>query len=157
MKSLRNMIKKDKEKFIIPKGVQDTIPVNKIYEDGIFLIGKNKYTKTFKFTDINYTVAGKSDKEGMFLKYSELLNSFDTGATSKLTINNRKINKLDFEKNISLKLSEDELDKFIVNEKILELNKKVVDEFINEIVVYDKNTIKVTFKYENEYILAFDF
>ena len=110
MKSLRNMIKKDKEKFIIPKGVQDTIPVNKIYEDGIFLIGKNKYTKTFKFTDINYAVAGKSDKEGMFLKYSELLNSFDTGATSKLTINNRKINKLDFEKNISLKLSEDELD-----------------------------------------------
>ena len=49
------------------------------------------------------------------------------------------------------------LDKFIVNEKILELNKKVVDEFINEIVVYDENTIKVTFKYENEYILALDF
>ena len=102
MKSLRNMIKKDLEKFIIPKGVQDTIPVNKIYEDGIFLIGKNKYTKTFKFTDINYAVAGKSDKEGMFLKYSELLNSFDTGATSKLTINNRKINKLDFEKKIRI-------------------------------------------------------
>ena len=36
-------IKKHKEKFIIQKGVQDTISVNMIYEDGIFLIGKNKW------------------------------------------------------------------------------------------------------------------
>ena len=35
--------------------------------------------------------AGRSDKEGLFLEYSELLNSFDTGATTKITILNRRL------------------------------------------------------------------
>ncbi len=49
------------------------------------------------------------------------------------------------------------LENFIRNEKITKLTKKIVDEFINEIIIYNKNTIKVTFKYENEYILALDY
>jgi len=51
----------------------------------------------FRFDDINYAVAGKEDKEAMFLEYSERLNSLDSGATTKITINNRRINKSDFE------------------------------------------------------------
>lgn len=46
----------------------------------------------------------------MFLEYSKLLNSFDTGATTKLTIVNRRLNKIDFEKNILLPLENDNLD-----------------------------------------------
>ncbi|MEG2250325.1 MAG: ATP-binding protein [Bacilli bacterium] len=110
MKTLRNLFKQDKEKFEVPKGVQDVIPVTRIWADGIFLVGKNKYSKTYRFTDINYAVASKSDKEGMFLEYSELLNSFDTGATTKITIINRRLNKIDFEKTILLKKVNDELD-----------------------------------------------
>ena len=110
MKTLRNLFKQDKEKFEVPKGVQDVIPVTRIWADGIFLVGKNKYSKTYRFTDINYAVASKSDKEGMFLEYSELLNSFDTGATTKITIINRRLNKIDFEKTILLKKAADELD-----------------------------------------------
>lgn len=34
----------------------------------------------FKFEDINYAVASREDKETMFLEYSELLNSLDSGA-----------------------------------------------------------------------------
>jgi len=47
-----DLFKKDKEKYIIPKGVQDVIPVKRIWRDGVFLVGKNKYSKTFKFTDL---------------------------------------------------------------------------------------------------------
>ena len=75
MKTLRNLFKQDKEEFVIPKSVQDVIPINKIWKDGIFQVGKNKYSKSYRFTDINYAVASKSDKESMFLEYSELLNS----------------------------------------------------------------------------------
>ena len=89
---------RNKEKYIIPKGVQDVIPIKRIWEDGIFLIGKNKYSKSYRFTDINYAVASKEDKEKMFLDYSQILNSFDVGATTKITISNRKLNKIDFEK-----------------------------------------------------------
>ncbi len=112
MKTLKMLYKNDKEKFVIPKGVQDTIPVYRIWEDGIFLVGNNKYSKTFKFNDINYAVASRNDKEAMFLKYSELLNSFDCGATTKITINNCRLNKIDFEKNILLKMNNDGLDEY---------------------------------------------
>lgn len=85
--------------FLAGKCVHDYIPVSEIWEDGIFKVG-NKFTKTFKFADINYLVASKEDKESMFLAYSELLNALDSGATTKLTINNHRLNKIDFEKNI---------------------------------------------------------
>ena len=112
LKTLKRIFKLDKEKFKIPKCVQDIIPVKAIWEDGIFLVGKNKYSKSYKFLDINYAVASREDKEAMFLDYSSLLNSLDTGATTKITINNRRINKLDFEKTILLKDANDELDKY---------------------------------------------
>ena len=112
MKTLNRIFKQDKEKLKIPKSVQDIIPVDCIWEDGIFLVGNNKYSKSYKFMDINYAVASKEDKEAMFLDYSELLNSLDTGATTTITINNRRINKLDFEKTILLKDTGDDLDKF---------------------------------------------
>ena len=110
IKTLRNIGKQDKEKFVVPKGVQDVIPVTAIYDDGIFRIGKDKFSKSFKFTDINYAVASREDKEEMFLEYSELLNSFDSGATTKITMNNRRLNRLDFEKSILIPLKGDSLD-----------------------------------------------
>ena len=67
MKTLRTLFKQDKEKFVVPKSVQTVIPIKTIWEDGIFLVGKNKYAKTFKFEDINYAVASRDDKEAMFL------------------------------------------------------------------------------------------
>ena len=98
--TLNILLKQDKERFVVPKGVQDVIPVKAIYDDGIFQVGRDKFTRSFKFTDINYAVASREDKEAMFLEYSELLNSLDSGATTKITINNRRLNRLDFEKTI---------------------------------------------------------
>ena len=112
MKTLSNLFKKDKEKFVVPRSVQDLIPAKTIWEDGIFLVGKNKYSKCYKFSDINYAVASREDKEAMFLEYSELLNSFDTGATTKITIANRRLNKIDFEKTIMLPMEQDKLDEY---------------------------------------------
>ena len=104
MKTLSNIFKQDKEKFVIPRSVQQLIPIETIWSDGIFKIGRNK------FTDINYAVASKVDKETMFLEYMDLLNSFDCGGTTKITINNRRLNKVDFEKAILIPMQEDGLD-----------------------------------------------
>ena len=110
IKTLTNLFKQDKEKFVVPKGVQDVIPIKAIYDDGIFLVGRDKFAKSFKFSDINYAVASREDKEAMFLEYSELLNSFDSGATTKITINNRRLNRLDFERNYKMDYAGDFLD-----------------------------------------------
>ena len=110
IKTLSNIFKQDKEKFVIPRSVQQVIPIETIWSDGIFKIGRNKFARTYKFTDINYAVASKVDKETMFLEYMDLLNSFDCGGTTKITINNRRLNKVDFEKAILIPMQEDGLD-----------------------------------------------
>ena len=43
IKTLTNLRKQEKEKFVVPKGVQDVIPITAIYDDGIFQIGKADY------------------------------------------------------------------------------------------------------------------
>ncbi len=145
MKTFLKLLKKDKEEIIVPKSVQDSIPVISIWKDGIFKVGKNKYSKCYKFTDINYAVASKNDKEAMFLKYSELLNSFDSGATTKITILNRKLNKLDFENSILLPFNNDNLDVYrkeyndMLLEKGLGSNSYTQEKFIT--VTVEKKTL----------------
>ena len=57
-------------------------------------------------------MASRSDKEMMFLEYSELLNAFDSGATTKITINNRRLNRLDFENQILIGMKNDGLNEY---------------------------------------------
>ena len=140
----RTLFKKDKEKFKIPRSVQEAIPIDAMWEDGIFLVGKNKYSKCFKFTDINYSVASREDKEEMFLEYSELLNSFDTGATSKITIINRRLNKLDFQKTMFIKLEDDELDKYRK-----EYNKMLLDKATASNGIVQEKCITITIEKKN--------
>lgn len=112
IKTLKKVIKQEKEGFSIPRGVQDIIPIRRIYDDGIFQVGKNMFSRLYQFEDINYYVASKEDKVVMFLSYCELLNSLDSNATAKLTINNRRLNRLDFEKNILFGMKDDKLDEY---------------------------------------------
>ncbi len=45
----------------------------------------------------------------MFLDYSELLNALDSGCTAKITLNNRKINKEEFEQSLLIPMKGDGL------------------------------------------------
>ena len=109
IKSIKTIMRQDKEKYKVPSKVQDIIPIQCVWKDGIFKVG-NKFSKTFKFTDINYLVASREDKESMFLTYSELLNSLDSGATTKITVYNQSVNQSNFEESILMPLRGDELD-----------------------------------------------
>lgn len=68
IKSIKAILAQDKEKFKVPRKVQDIIPIKNIWPDGIFKVG-NKFSKSFRFSDINYLVASREDKESMFLTY----------------------------------------------------------------------------------------
>ena len=111
IKTLTKAQKLEHEKFRIPRSVQDSIPIRRIFADGIFQVG-NQYSKTWSFTDINYAIAGKEDKTAMFLDYSELLNALDSGASAKITIYNRRINKAEFERSVLLPDKDDGLDEY---------------------------------------------
>lgn len=104
----------------VPKSVQDVIKIDAVYSDGIFMTGKDRYSKTFKFTDINYAVSSKEDKEANFLRYSEILNSLENGISSQITIINRKLKKAELKEIALLEKANDDKDKYRkeINDKI---------------------------------------
>ena len=150
LKTLKTWNNENKERFLIPKGVQDAIPIQAVYEDGIFLLrrggafGENKYSKTFSYTDINYAVASREDKERMLLDYSELINALDSGASAKQTIRARRLSKADIERDILFPLAGDRLDKYrreinaMLMKNVMESNAIVLDKMVT-ITVCRKN------------------
>lgn len=109
MKAIKQVVKKDQEPYRVPKRVQDVIPIKRMWNDGIFLAG-NRYSKTFKFTDINYMVASQEAQKKLFLAYAALINSLDCGSTTKITLNNRHLNRKNFADTVLMKLKNDYLD-----------------------------------------------
>ena len=106
---------KKKQKYepdAVPTTVEEAIPLLGVCEDGICLVGRNLWSKTFRFTDVNYSVASGEDREGLFYKYADILNSMDDGATTKITINNRRIHRSQFEKTNMIPLMGDRLDDY---------------------------------------------
>ena len=45
IKTLKLLSKQEHEKFKVPKNVQDLIPVQKVYSDGIFQVAPGKFAK----------------------------------------------------------------------------------------------------------------
>ena len=93
----------------VPRSVQDVIKIDAVYSDGIFMTGKDRYSKTLKFTDINYAVSSKEDKE---FKYSEILNSLENGISSQITIINRKLKHNELKEIALLEKANDNKDKY---------------------------------------------
>ena len=57
-------------------------------------------------------MASDPDKERMFMSYSELLNSLDSGSQVKITINNHRIKRSDYEDSILMKMKDDGLNAY---------------------------------------------
>ena len=140
IKTLSKARKQERVKFRIPRSVQDCIPIRRIWADGIFQVG-HQFSKTWSFTDINYSIAGKEDKTAMFLDYCDLLNALDSGASAKITLYNRRINKEEFERSVLLPLKEDGLDNY--REEFNEMLRAQVTESNNSIVRERYLTISV--------------
>ena len=144
IKTLQNTLKQDKEGFDLPKSVQDSIPIRRLWPDGIFQFG-SKFSKTIRFTDINYAIASKEDKTSMFLGYSELLNALDTGSTTKITINNKRLNRQNFEQEILIPRQDDYLDGYraeynsMLMDKVTDSSNSVVQERYVTLSVHRKN------------------
>lgn len=95
IKTLIAADRSERERFRIPHSVQQSIPIQKIYRDGIWQTG-GKFSRTWRFADINYALASHDDQRDMFTSYCGVLNSLPTDATTKITINNRRLNGAEF-------------------------------------------------------------
>lgn len=70
-----------------PKSIQQTIEIMKVAENGIFEVAKNRFSKCYRFQDINYTTTNETEQIDIFERYCKFLNSLDVNF--KITINNK--------------------------------------------------------------------
>ena len=103
--------KKKKQKQVAPKTVQQAIPYVAVYPDnGIIEVKQGLFSRSYLLQDINYSVAKEADQIEIFTKYGRLLNSIDSSYNIQVTINNKNIDKSDFQSNVLLKLTGDHFD-----------------------------------------------
>ena len=74
IRSIKTIMRQDREPYRIPRRVQDVIPIQCVWPDGIFKVGI-KFSKTYRFTDINYKVAGQEDKMCIRDRLKALMNN----------------------------------------------------------------------------------
>ncbi|WP_304583826.1 VirB4-like conjugal transfer ATPase, CD1110 family [Acutalibacter muris] len=84
---------REKNYFKRPRSTQDLIPVDTVYPDGMFLSNGNLYSKSYRFSDINYQIAGQAEKEGIIRDMRALAKGCTPGEMSQITIVNRHINR----------------------------------------------------------------
>lgn len=125
-KTYKAMKRREKEPFKIPRSVQQTIPIKKIWKDGVFQLtdrvsGLNQYSMIFVFSDINYIISSPSEKKKNFLKWESLLNSFESDARYKISVMKRRTNTAALTDTLAIPLNNDRYDKYrnILNEIVL--------------------------------------
>lgn len=96
----------------VSKSTQDTLPYICFCSEYIMCVDKNRFSKTYKFDDVNYTSASAEQQEAIFLAYCDILNGIDTTAELQVTVHNNKVNKKDFERKILLKPKNDGYNKY---------------------------------------------
>lgn len=138
----KNRIKKQKRK--IPKTVQQSIPIDTIYKDGVFRTGR-LFSRTWRFSDINYAVASNDDQLQMFLAHSAILNGLPTDAMAQITVYNRQLHNKVFSKmttpsdNQNYHKYTQELNG-IISDKMAESNNIIHEKYIT--VATDKKNIE---------------
>ena len=111
----RKKVKKRREskKRTVPKTTQKTLPYKRICDDYLIKVDENKYSKTYCFEDVNYSIAKQEEQEGIFLGYCSVLNSFDTSADIQITVHNNRVDKEKFNEMVLLKHKGNEFDRYV--------------------------------------------
>ena len=126
-----------------PKSIQETIEIMAVAENGIFEVSKNKYSKCYRFQDINYTTATEDEQIGIFERYCKFLNSLD--CNYKITINNKNKNMDDLRDKVLIAEKNDGFNNYrriyndIIEEKIIEGRQGIEQERYLTITIERKN------------------
>lgn len=126
-----------------PKSIQQTIEIMKVAENGIFEVAKNRYSKCYRFQDINYTTTNETEQIDIFERYCKFLNSLDV--SFKITINNKNKDMEQVRDYVFLQRKDDGYDGFrsiynnIMEQKIHEGRQGIEQERYLTITIERKN------------------
>ena len=108
-------LKKNKDgkkppKSTVPHTAQESIPFQRMFEDGTCRVRPGYYTRTIQYQDINYQLAQQEDKTAIFEEWCSFLNFFDSSIKFELSFVNTATDSADFEKSIRIPYQQDGFD-----------------------------------------------
>lgn len=90
----------------VPRTAQQSIPMQRMFEDGTCRVKANYYTRTIQYQDINYQLAQQEDKTAIFEEWCSFLNFFDSSIKFELSFVNMATDSTEFEKVSASRTSE---------------------------------------------------
>ena len=102
--------KKKPQKPAVPRTAQQSIPMQRMFEDGTCRVKPNYYTRTIQYQDINYQLAQQEDKTAIFEEWCSFLNFFDSSIKFELSFVNMATDSTEFEKSIRIPYQRDGFD-----------------------------------------------
>ena len=110
-KKSRQMEKRRTTKTVIPNTTQKSIPYIGDYEEGLFEIAPNKYSKMYRLKDINYRTGREDEQVTIFVKLGEFLNYFSEEMRFAFVIDNRIVSKAEQERKVFKRMKGDRYDR----------------------------------------------
>ncbi len=107
-KQVKEIIKKAKKDDGVPRTAQQSIPFDRMFQNGICRVGEDYYTKTIQFQDINYQLALQDDKTEIFEEWCSFLNFFDSSVHFELSFMNMATDADGFRRSIMIPHQKDE-------------------------------------------------
>ena len=92
------------------KSAQDSIPFERMYQDGVCRVSPGYFTKTIQFQDINYQLNQNEDKTAIFEGWCDFLNYFDSSVKFQLSFMNMAANKDTYGQSIVIPSQNDDFD-----------------------------------------------
>lgn len=89
---------------------QKTIAYKEMSRDGICRVKDKCYSKTIRFSDINYQLTQNEDKNAIFENWCDFLNYFDSSIHFQLSFINHKSSMKEFEKVVRIRPANDDFD-----------------------------------------------
>lgn len=137
-KTAKKAVKKTRRALIemikVPKTVQQSIPYEKVYPNGIIQTKDDIYTKSYKLTDTNFRTATQEVQNNIFFSYGELLNYFQPDIRPQFVIWSHKLDKDEFKRDILHHMKNDGFDVYrkdinnILIEKVSEGQNSIVQD-----------------------------
>lgn len=106
----KDMNKRKKAKTYIPKSSQDDLPYLADFDEGLFEVEPNIYSKCYEILDINYLTAKDDEAEFIYNKWGEFLNYFSEDVSVSMVIDNKIVSFEEQVKKVSLPYRGDKLD-----------------------------------------------
>lgn len=99
-KKAKVMGKRRTAKTVIPNTTQRSIPYIADYDEGVFEVKPNKYSKMYRLKDINYRTGHDEEQIAIFVKLGEFLNYFSEEMRFAFVVDNRVVSKAEQERKV---------------------------------------------------------